>query len=300
MKAEIFLAALVLPATAHAQEARPGPAMPITYSYNLDPTLSPDGKRMIFIKILEGREQLFVANVDGSSEKQLTHDSVDLEDPAWSPDGKRVAYVRLEGDGRQNALIVMDLAGGSTRRLSPPDQSPIHPVWSADSRSILYCTNDDLDPPRKNNSEIYRVELASGRVTTLVAGGVNTYPSLSPDGTRIAFRKMIGINSEVFLADIDGGNQRNLTDHPAFEGWAAWSPDGTRIAFGANRNSNYQIFVMDADGGNVKLVANTEGRATAPRWSPDGQTIYFTNCWATGRRRACEIFSAPAREPVPS
>jgi len=44
-------------------------------------------------------------------------------------------------------------------------------------------------------------------------------------------------------------------------------------------------------------VANTEGRATAPKWSPDGKTIYFTNCWRTGRSAACEIFVAPAPPP---
>ena len=81
---------------------------------------------------------------------------------------------------------------------------------------------------------------------------------------------------------------KNLTDHPAFEGWPAWSPDGKRIAFAANRNSSYQIFVMNSDGTNVKLVANTEGRATAPKWSPDGRTIYFTNCWKTGLSSADE------------
>jgi TolB protein len=51
---------------------------------------------------------------------------------------------------------------------------------------------------------------------------------------------------------------------------------------------------MKADGGGVKLVANTEGRATAPKWSPDGRTIYFSNCWKTGLKSACEIFAAAA------
>jgi len=283
-------AILLVESAAFAQQALPGPAMPVTYSYNFDPTLSPDGKRMIFLKMLEGKEQLFIADVDGTGETQLSHDSLDIEDPAWSPDGASVAYVRLESG--KNALYVMDLATKSARRLSPATQSPIHPAWTADGRSILYCTNDDLDPPRKNAAEIYRVDVATGRIATVIGGGVNTYPVPSPDGRRIAFRKMLGVNSEVFVADADGSNLRNLTDHPAFEGWPAWSPDGRRIAFAANRNSAYQVFVMNADGSQVKLVANTEGRATAPKWSPDGNSIYFTNCWATGQKRACEIFVA--------
>jgi len=291
----IVFGLLAVSSTSFGQGTAAGPALPLTYSYNYDPTLSPDGKQMIFLKVLEGKEQMFVANIDGTAEKQLTRDGVDLEDPAWSPDGRSVAYVRLEGP--KNGLYVLDLATGTARKLSPPTQSPIHPAWMPDGQSILYCTNDDLDPPRKNAAEIYRVDVATGRIATVISGGVNTYPVPSPDGKRLAFRKMLDINSEVFVADMNGKNIRNLTADPAFEGWPAWSPDGKRIAFAANRNSAYQVFVMNADGGEVKLVANSEGRATAPKWSPDGRTLYFPICWKTGLRSACEIFSAVAPPP---
>jgi TolB protein len=104
---------------------------------------------------------------------------------------------------------------------------------------------------------------------------------------------MLGeMNSEVFLADADGSHPRNLTNHPAFDGWPDWSPDGTRIAFASNRNANYQVFVMNADGTGIRLVANTEGRATAPHWSPDGRTIYFTNCQKVDFGTDCQIMAA--------
>lgn len=270
-----------------------GVAMPVTYSQNYDPSLSPDGSSMVFLKALEGREQLFIANVDGSNERRLLAPTgADIEDPAWSPNGRQIAYIRIAGSSK--AMHVMNLDGSDDRVLTPPNQSPIHPAWMPDSASILYCTDDDLHPPQKNAAEIYRIDVASRKIATLISGGVNTYPVPSPDGTRIAFRKMIETNSEVFIANIDGTGIRNLTNHPAFDGWPAWSPDGRRIAFASNRNSAYQVFVMDADGSNVKLVANTEGRATAPQWSKDGRFIYFTNSWRTGLEGASEIFRAPA------
>src|SRR5256885_16310459 len=110
----------------------------------------------------------------------------------------------------------------------------------------------------------------------------------------IAFRKIIGEeNSEVFVAEGDGSNARNLTNNPFFDGWPTWSPDGKRIAFASNRRGHgYQIFTMNADGTNVRLVANTEGRATAPRWSPDGQFLYFPNCMEKDYGTDCEIYSA--------
>ena len=275
-----------------AQDVSFGIAEPITYSYNYDPSLSPDGTHMVFLKALEGHEQMFLADSDGKNERQLTRDAVDHEDPAWSPDGKTIAYVHIHG--HKKSLHVMNVDGSGDRRVTPPTQSPIHPAWMPDSKSILYCTDDDLRPPAKNEAEVYRIDVASAKITTLISGGVNTYPVSSPDATKIAFRRMLGLNSEVFVANMDGSDLQNLTDHPAFEGWPDWSPDGRRLAFAANRNSSYQVFVMNADGSNIELVANTEGRATAPKWSPDGSKIYFTNCWKTGARSACEIFTAPA------
>jgi acyl-coenzyme A thioesterase PaaI-like protein len=45
------------------------------------------------------------------------------------------------------------------------------------------------------------------------------------------------MNSEVFVANSDGTGVKNLTNHPAFDGWPAWSPDGREIAFASNRNA---------------------------------------------------------------
>ena len=82
-----------------------------------------------------------------------------------------------------------------------------------------------MEPPRKNDSDIVVIDMATRGSKTLITGGVNTYPSWSPDGKRIAFRRMVNVtNSEVFVANADGTDARNITNHPAFDGWLAWSP----------------------------------------------------------------------------
>jgi len=264
----------------------------ITHAANFDPFPSPDGKKLVFISMLSGKEQLFTMNVDGSNIAQLTRDDADHEDPAWSPDGTKMAFVLITKDRHSIAVIGAD--GGNVEVLTPPEQNTIHPNWSADSKGVIYCTNDDLQPPKKNSADINAVDLATKKITRLITGGINTYGSWSPDMKHIAFRKIIGDeNSEVFVADADGSKPRDLTNNPFFDGWPAWSPDGTKIAFASNRRGHgYQIFIMDADGANVRLVANTEGRGTAPRWSPDGKAIYFTNCVAKDYAADCEILAA--------
>lgn len=263
----------------------------LTHVEKFDPSLSPDGRRMVYGAVFEGREQLFTMNADGSGEKLLTRDDANHEDPAWSPDGKKIAFVSIAGGHERIAFMNVD--GSDITLLTPPDVRAIHPSWSNDSRRIIYCTDDDLHPPKKNAADIDVIDLASRKIARVITGGVNTYASWSPDMKQIVYRHMIGdMNSEVYLADADGSHVRNLSRHPAFDGWPAWSPDGKRIAFASNRHGRYQIFVMSRDGGEPKLVANTEGRATAPRWSPDGRTIYFTNCVAKDFGVDCQILVA--------
>jgi TolB protein len=285
------VAILVMPARSWAQRAAVSQAYQLSHTAHYDPSLSPEGKRMVYIAVIERKEQLFIMNVDGTGSVQLTHDDASHEDPAWSPDGKTIAFVYVKD--KLEIVSIMNTDGSGMQELTARSVRAIHPNWSPDGSKLAYCTDDDLAPPRKNDADILVIDMLTRRITTLITGGVNTYPAWSPDGRRIAFRRMVGeSNSEVFVANVDGTDARNLTNHPAFDGWPAWSPDGSRIAFASNRNSSYQIFVMNADGSDVRLLANTEGRATAPQWGRDGARIYFPICKNVDFGFDCEIFAA--------
>ncbi len=293
LAAALTAVAAVSPAV-RGQRSAVSQAYQLTHTAKYDPSPSPDGKRMVYIGVVEGREQLFIMNADGTGSVQITRDDANHEDPAWSPDGKSIAFVYMK-DGLE-VISVMSVDGSGVEHLTPENVKAIHPNWSPDGSKLAYCTDDDLAPPRKNDADIVVIDLNTRRTQTLITGGVNTYPAWSPDGKRLAFRRMLGeMNSEVFVANADGSGARNLTNHPAFDGWPAWSPDGTQLAFASNRNSSYQIFVMNADGSGVRLLANTEGRATAPQWGRDGARIYFPICRNVDFGFDCEIFAARTR-----
>jgi TolB protein len=276
----------------------PGPELrQVTHSENYDPAISPDGRSMVYLSLVAGREQMFLRSLKGREIRQLTSDSVDHEDPAWSPDGREIAFVSLSG--KTARIAVLPLAGGPPKFLTPDTERAIHPNWSPDGRLLAYCTDDDLAPPKKNAADIKVIDMATGTIRVLITGGINTYPVWSPDGRQIAFRRMVGdTNSEVFVADRDGGNARNLTNSPAFDGWPAWAPDGTQLAFASNRDGPYQVYLMAPDGTGVRLVAPNAGRATSPKWSPDGRTLYYPVCLRNGDGYDCEIFAADVPAPA--
>ena len=90
-------------------------------------------------------------NADGSHIVQLTRDDADHEDPAWSPDGTKIAFVLITKD--RQSIAVMRAEGSNVEVLTPKEQNTIHPNWSSDSKRVIYCTNDDLEPPQKNAAQ---------------------------------------------------------------------------------------------------------------------------------------------------
>ena len=98
------------------------------------------------------------------------------------------------------------------------------------------------------------------------------HPSISPDGTRLAFSTLRhGDNYEIGVSNLDGSNYRRLTKTRYFEGNPVWSPDGTQIVFFFNRFTNEDnedfdddkpagLYIMDADGSDVRILAPQDSR----------------------------------------
>ena len=119
-------------------------------------------------------------------------------------------------------------------------------------------------------SQIWTVDPATG-VETDVSGASfgDDQPSVSPDGSRIAFRS----NNSIFTMTIAGTGRKNLTpDGQGSSGEPAWSPDGSQLVY----TNNGQIVVMDSNGRHRHVIAANSGHRE-PTWSPDGTTIAYTS-----------------------
>src|SRR5262245_51305553 len=101
---------------------------------------------------------------------------------------------------------------------------------------------------------------------------INSYPSWSPDGRRIAFTGNLG-RTVIDVMNVDGSGRHRLTPNGASDAIPAWSPDGRTIAFDNNRTG--EIDLMNADGRGRRRL--TRRRSSLPSWSPDGARIAFVS-----------------------
>jgi Tol biopolymer transport system component len=95
------------------------------------------------------------------------------------------------------------------------------------------------------------------------------------DTQKLLFTSKRTGNLELFLANADGSDAKNLTNNPAEDAGGCWSPDGKQIVFASSRSGSGDIYVMDADGSHVRQLTTDPARERDPAWSPDGKKIAF-------------------------
>jgi Tol biopolymer transport system component len=109
---------------------------------DVDPTWSPDGKRIAFMSERDGNWEIYVMNADGSGQANLTNNSANDRQPAWSPKGAKIAFTS-DRDG--NIEVYAMTAGGRRQtNLTKTAGNDILPSWSPDGRKIAFTTNRDL------------------------------------------------------------------------------------------------------------------------------------------------------------
>ncbi len=99
-------------------------------------------------------------------------------------------------------------------------------------------------------------------------------PSLSPDGSQIAFAAV----GDIWVVPSSGGKPVNLTNDSALDTDPAWSPDGASLVYSSDKTSpQLQLWVRDMKSGQAKQVTNLSTQPQGASFSPDGKRIVFFN-----------------------
>jgi len=254
---------------------------------------SPDGQRIAYSR----EDTIWVTGANGGpSQFLLMHRTP--HSLAWSPDGKRIAFVSENpqfayggtaafGNLGPNSMWTVAASGGSAVRVTAPGFLYASPVWTSDSRSLLYVSNSG------GSRDLYEQTLASNgsprggprRLTTgLGAHGI----SISRDGTRLAY-SVLQYRTNVFAAAIPAANRPAATsvvaltdENQAVEG-VGITPDGAWLVFDSNRGGNSDIYKMRTTGGEPIQLTKDSADDFIPQWSRDGSQIVF-HSWRNNNR----------------
>lgn len=97
------------------------------------------------------------------------------------------------------------------------------------------------------------------------------YPSISPDGSQIAFT----FKGNIYKVSSDGGLATQLTFHEAHDYKAVWSNDGSELAFASDRYGNFDIFLMSESGGSAERLTFHSNDEIPYTFSADDSEILF-------------------------
>ncbi len=188
-----------------------------------------------------------------------------------SPEEPRLANIRMLTNGGENAEA----------------------YFSGDETKLIF---QRTRPPEIPCDQIFTLDLGTGEEKLVSTGkGRTTCAFFYPSGDKIVYASTHHIseqcpappdmsqgyvwalyNYDIFMADADGSNVRQLTNEPdSYDAEATISNDGSKIVFTSTRNGDLDIYVMNADGSNVRQLTNEPGYDGGAFFSADGTKIVY-------------------------
>lgn len=226
----------------------------------------PDGRRL-----LVNTNQGLVSIVDRTTlqETPLDLGLSPIVDAVVSADGKRIAFSYSGADAIDgNDIWIASLSEPhNLTRLTNMPALQHQPAWSSDSHTIYFQSGDG-----KQNHDIWKVDLGSGRLEQLTVGSLYNFEvAASPQGD-IAFSTNRAGNYELYIQS-PAGKVRRLTDNPALDGSPSFSPDGKKLAFESTRRGTFGVWVLDLATSKVFQLAQHPAGARAPAWGPARKSL---------------------------
>ena len=256
-----FLTACLAVVGAHAQAANP-------VAQNFDQVaISPDGNRVAWVQEAvnesgeaTGGTTIFLQELQSPNSKpKRISAGADTQVAgegtiAWSPDSKHLAFLSdIEGGGQSNFYVV-NVDGGSARKLTNLKGYLTDPTWSPDQKTLAFLFTENA--PR-----------VAGPLMPMV-------PETGVIDAKIYEQRLT-------LVDLASGKVQQISPPDMYVYQYDWSPDGRNFAaiaaHGAGDSNWYvaQLYTLNAEGGELKSIYKPPLQIAVPRWSPDGKTIAF-------------------------
>lgn len=189
--------------------------------------------------------------------------------PRLSPDGRRLAFQIV------NDLWVYEPQRDSRTRLTFDGRSGAFPVWSPDSRYIVFQGQGGIFWTRSDGA---------GKPQPLTRSPNVQGPwSFTPDGKRLSFTEAGPTNLDLWTVPVErdaeglhAGKPEPFLQTPFNERNGVFSPDGRWMAYASDESGRYEVYVRAfPDTGGKWPISNSGG--LIPEWSPAGHELFYRN-----------------------
>jgi Tol biopolymer transport system component len=269
------------------------------------PVFLPDGHHFIYLRVskIPADTGIYVGSLDDPPEHQ--------NETLLVQTGFGADYVPTPG-GSVGRLLFLHAGALMAQSFDPDDLKLVgDPTPIVDQVSSTYETGYFSASP---TTLVYRT-LNSNSVTQFDwfdAQGKNTGTigdpgyvgdqAISPDGTRIAYRRDSEDHSDkdIWILDAARGTSTRFTFGGDWNDFPLWSPDGSQIVFSSNRGGSFDLYRKPANGAtNEQLLLHTDENKVPWTWSPDGRyIIYGVSLNITGGRE--DLWVLPLQgDPTP-
>jgi dipeptidyl aminopeptidase/acylaminoacyl peptidase len=243
---------------------------------------SPDGKSIVFVSNISGRNNLWTVPSDGGWPTQLTVSDQRQAAPAWSPDGKWIAYMSdYDGDEQWDTFIVSPKTGQVVNLTHTREIAEEYPRWSPDGRYLAYTVK--AKTASAYEIDVYDMVMRDVKhiTTGTPADKLNDNPIWSADGKWIAYtqEQAKGTDSNIFAADVKTGESALLTAHDGEQLYRAndFSPDGKKLLVTSNAENGYDnVGLLDIATKKISWLTRDKWEIAGGNFSPDGKHVIWT------------------------
>ena len=229
--------------------------------------------KIVFSSGRAGDYDIWTVDLAGGICRQLTQGDYMNDMPRWSPDGKSIVFVSNRSGAPE--LWLMDEDGRNQHQLTKQGRYHSTPCWAPHGKMVVCCANYG----NAQEIEIWTIALESGQPSLLVeTPGLETEPSVSPDGTRVAFASNQGGNFDIWEIDISTRKRRRITSHPGKDFCPCYSPDGKWLSFVSRPSleEDAEIWIVPVDGrGKALQLTDNSKPDQYVSWAPDGSALVY-------------------------
>jgi Tol biopolymer transport system component/DNA-binding winged helix-turn-helix (wHTH) protein len=232
-------------------------------------SLSNSGNLFSYSTKKSENEEIFIKQIRGGEDIQITQSSWSNFSPIWSPDDLQIAFVSFR-ENRAGIYICPSLGGNSALLKIFEQVNPSLIKWSNDGSKIFYEIDGNLFAINVESKEI-------SQITDFPSINEGRNFSLSKDERQIAYCEKTNEQKDIWVMRIPNGVPLRITDDPNAESDPVWHPDGKRILYSVIRDGHNQINVGYTDGNQILQLTRSNEEYNLLDISPDGTKIFYVS-----------------------